>query len=182
MMLVQRATSLSMMPRYSATGGAASRAEPRGDAPRAAADRRERIVDLVHHASRELPHRRELLGLVHRALDGARFGDVLADRDHVRDGDAVDVHRQARRAIGAHLVADMHFLLVLLRLAGGEDLVEFRLAAPRPAAAADTSMTRRPSTSRAPQPLRAGFALAIPEHDAVVRGRPRRVRPAANRW
>ena len=166
MMLVHRVTSLSMISRYSLTTGSTPAPEPRLDRRDAPADRRQRIVDLVHDAGGELPHRGELFGLVHRPLNGARFGHVLADRDHVRYGRPVQPHRQPRGAIGAHFVADVHVLLADSHLAGREDAVELRLEDLGRLAPQDLEDPLADHVA-APQPLGAGLPLAIPEHDAV---------------
>ena len=59
----------------------------------AGADRRERIVDLVHHAGGERADRRQLLRLREALLGLAPLGDVFADRDDVRDVLVVEAHR-----------------------------------------------------------------------------------------
>ncbi len=65
-MPVQRSTSLSMISRYSRTDAAPSQGvsgEAALDRRDARADGRERIVDLVHDAGRQLADGRELLAL-----------------------------------------------------------------------------------------------------------------------
>ena len=98
----------------------------------AGADGRQRIVDLVHDAGRELADGGELLALHDLHLDGAPLGHVLTDGDDVGDALAVESHRDLRGAEVAHLAALRHLDLDLLDGTGLEDAVEFRLEVGRP--------------------------------------------------
>src|SRR5947209_1270309 len=66
-------------------------------------DRRQGVVDLMHHAGRELAHRGELLRLRETLLGLAPLGDVLADGNDVRDDAAVLMHRNLGDAVMARL-------------------------------------------------------------------------------
>ena len=90
--------------------------DPELEALGAGADRRQRIVDLVHHARGERADGRQLLGLRKARFGLAPLGDVFADRDDVRDFTSFDVHRNLRDAIGARLAERLRLDRELLHL------------------------------------------------------------------
>ena len=127
-MRVQRSTSRSMIPRYSATWRGRRPVPGRGSRPSIAATQAlmvaSGIVDLVHDAGGELSDRRELLALEDLALDPVPLGHVLADGDHVGDLVALEPHGDLAEPEEARLPAERHLLLGLLDLAGLEHPVE----------------------------------------------------------
>src|SRR5438270_1747719 len=130
-------------------------------------DGRERVVDLVDDARRQPPDRRELLGARHGAVGLDARGDVLADRDDVRDLLAVRPHRHfadepvARRAVGR-----FRLLLDALDLAGLEGALEFSLQGL--ARLARQHVEDVPAQNVAARDaLPAQLAVAVPGDDAV---------------
>ena len=81
----------------------------------------------MHNARGELPHRRELLRLREPLLRLAPFRDVFADRDHVRDVDVVEAHRNLCDAVKARLARRCGLHLDLRQLARLEHAIELVL-------------------------------------------------------
>src|SRR5262249_55560964 len=72
---------------------------PELEALSAGTDRRERIVDFVHHTGSKRSDRRELLRLRESVFCLPPFGDILTDRDYVGHVLTADAHRDLRDAI-----------------------------------------------------------------------------------
>ena len=126
----------------------------------------ERVVDLVHHAGRELAHRGELLRLGETLLGLAPLGDVLADGDDVRDGAAVLMHRNLGDPVVTRLAARLRFHLDLLQLARVEDPVELALQeVARLTVEHVEDLAAHGVLAR--HALRAGLALPVPGPDPV---------------
>ena len=117
--------------------------DPELEALGAGADRRQRIVDLVHHARGERADRRELLGLRKARLGLSPLGDVFADRDDVRDLATLDVHRDLGDAIGARFAERLRLDRELLHLSRLEHVLE--LAAQQLGGLAMQDLENRPA-------------------------------------
>ncbi len=130
-------------------------------------DRRERVVDLVHDAGRELADGGELLTLRQALLGLAPCRHVLADRDDVRNVLVVEPHRDLRNPVMPRVAGRLRVHFNLLDLTGFEDAVELlfqqvaRLAVENLEDLAAQRVLAR-------HPLRARFALAVPGPDPVI--------------
>ncbi len=130
-------------------------------------NRRERIINFVHHTGGELADRRELLGLRETLLCFLPVGDVFADRDDVRDGRIAEAHRNFRDAIGAQLAGGERLHLIFLNAARREDVVE--LAPQHFGRLTMEDLEDRPADRfLARDTLHSGFAFAIPCLNAIL--------------
>ena len=166
----QRCTSASMILRYSsnpARGRSGQILGPVTQRLRAREDGGERVVDLVHHAGGQLPHRGQLLGLRQPLLGAPPFGHVFGDGDHVGDPHVVEAHRDLGDPEVARVAARGGFHLHLLDFAGLEHAVEL---APQQIAglAVQHAEDLPPHRVVARDALRPALALAVPGADDVV--------------
>ncbi len=101
--------------------------EAQGQRLAAGRDGSERVVDLVHHAGRQLADRCQLLGLGQAMLRLPPLGDVLPDGDDVGDLVIVQMHRDLRDPVVARLAACLRLHFDLLDFATVEHAVELAL-------------------------------------------------------
>ena len=146
--------------------GGRQRLGPQAQGLRAGEDGGERVVDLVHHARRQLPDRGELLRLGEPPLRPAPLGDVLADRDDVGDVVGVLPHRDLGDAIVPWPPGCLGLDFDLLDLARVEHPVE--LAFQQLARLAVQHLEHfAPHRVLARHALRARLPLAVPGADVV---------------